>query len=428
MRSQPAKAFVPEIYNNLSADNWSRPKFSEINVPDTDLRIRLVTLDEAFDDLGRNPRPFLLINIDQHPGGIPMPSEGLLERLREDCVSDLMIVPTTLAELDAALPLSRDREKFIAGEFVLVMVTKVHESPERPHGGQGVVGLEERARDGLYVTVTMAIERLRACEDQSEGRKMATDTRRGEIFAQLQPLLGNISARNCFAEGQKLVATWYPGLSSYQAMKSVYVYTLEQLRKGAKSISVKKEQIELIRTAHAVYTKAEDFLRAQHAMSAELRKMLESEDFKNVCLEEQHEMQAKFLLEQAPAGHQDLAHNKHGGPSLSQMMRAAAAMDLSPSWIYANALFHKTELEGAMLLGRIDRGVGVMLEPKLIKALKRFMAQADESDGKSVVDDQTEAARRLRDLALRVRTRAGWEEFFAIAEQAGGGFWITKTL
>ncbi|MDH8554857.1 hypothetical protein QIH37_28345, partial [Klebsiella pneumoniae] len=76
----------------------------------------------------------------------------------------------------------------------------------------------------------------------------------------------------------------------------------------------------------------------------------------------------------------------------------AAAMDLNPSWIYANVLFHKTELEGAMLLGRIDRGVGVMLEPKLIKALKRFMAQADESDGKSVVDDQTEAARRLRDL------------------------------
>lgn len=396
-------------------------------MPDIDLRIRLVPLDEAFDDLGRNPRPFLLINIDQHPGGIPMPSESLLERLREDCVSDLMIVPTTIAELDAALPLSRDREKFIAGKFVLVMVTKVHESPERPHGGQGVVGLEERARDGLYVTVTMAIERLRACEDQSEGRKMATDTRRGEIFAQLQPLLGNISARNCFAEGQKLVATWYPGLSSYQAMKSVYVDTLEQLRKGAKSISVKEEQIELIRTAHAVYTKAEDFLRAQHAMSAELRKMVESDDFRNATLEEQHEMQAKFLREQAPAQHQDLSHNKQHGPSLPQLMRAAATMDLNPSSVYANVLFYKTELECGTLVGRAERGVGVMLKPEHIKALGRFMAQADESEGMSVVDE-TEAARRLRDLALRVKTRTGWEEFFAIAEKDDREFWITKAL
>lgn len=397
-------------------------------MPDTEQPILLVTVKEAFDEINRSPRPFLLINIDQHPGGIPMPSESLLERLREDCVNDLMIVPTTLAELDAALPLSRDREKFIAGEFVMVVVMKVHETPERPHGGQGVVGLEERARNGLYVTVTMAIERLRACEDQSEGRKMATDTRRGEIFAQLQPLLGNISARNCFAEGQKLVATWYPGLSSYQAMKSVYVDTLEQLRKGAKSISVKEEQIELIRTAHAVYTKAEDFLRAQHAMSAELRKMIESDDFKNVGLEEQHEMQAKFLRERALAEHQELAHNKQSGPSLPRLMQAASAMDLNPSSVYANVLVYKTELDCAMLLGRVQRGVGAMLGPEHIKALKRFVAQADEADGESTVDEETEAARRLRDLGVRVRTRAGWEEFFAIAERAGREFWMTKAL
>ncbi|MCX7321288.1 MAG: hypothetical protein NT113_18005 [Hyphomicrobiales bacterium] len=397
-------------------------------MPDTDLRIRLVTLDEAFDDLGRNPRPFLLINIDQHPGGIPKPSESLLERLREDRVSDLMIVPTTLAELDSALPLSRDREKFIAGEFVMVVVTKVHETPERPHGGQGVVGLEERARNGLYVTVTMATERLRACEDHSEGRKMAADTRRGEIFERLQPLLGNISARNCFAEGQKRVEIWYAGLSSYQAMKSVYADMREQLRKGAKSISVKEEQLELIRTAHAIYTKTEDFLRAQHAMSAELRKMIESDDFKNVGLEEQHEMQANFLRERALAQHQELAHNKQSGPSLPQLMQAASAMDLNPSSVYANVLFYKTALDCAMLLGRVERGVGAMLGPDHIKALKRFLAQADEADGESTVDEETEAARRLRDLGRRVRTRAGWEEFFAIAERAGSEFWMTKAL
>jgi hypothetical protein len=40
-------------------------------VPDTELRIRLVTPREAFEDVERNPRPFLLINIERHPGGIP---------------------------------------------------------------------------------------------------------------------------------------------------------------------------------------------------------------------------------------------------------------------------------------------------------------------------------------------------------------------
>lgn len=198
-------------------------------MPDPELRIRLVTPKEAFDDVGRNPRPFLIANIERHPGGIPMPNEHLLERLREVCAGDLLIVPARLAELDALLPLCRDRDKFIAGEFVLIEVTKLHETPERPQGGQDVLGLEECVRDGLYVTVTMVTERLRACDDHQEGRKMATETRRGEIFEQLQPLLENLSARNCFDAGQRRIEAWYPGLTAHQAMKSVYAGVLEQL-------------------------------------------------------------------------------------------------------------------------------------------------------------------------------------------------------
>ncbi len=393
---------------------------------DTELRIRLVTPNEAFEDLNRNPRPFLLVNIERHPGGIPMPNEHLLERLREDCAGDLLIVPARLAELDAVLPLCRDRDKFIAGEFVLMEVKKLHETPERPQGGQDVLGLEECARDGLYVTVTMVTERLRACDDHQEGRKMATETRRGEILERLQPLLGNISVRNCFTEGQKRVETWYPGLTSYHAMKSVYVGALEQLRNGAKPVFVKAQQLELVSAAHAVYAKTEELLKAQHAMSAELRKMMESDEFANASPQEQHGMQAKFLRERALVQHQELAHNKQGGPSLPQLMRAASAMDLNPSWIYANLLFYKTELDCAMLLGRVERGVGAMLGPKHIRALKRFMAQADEAEGKSAVDAETEAARCLRDLALRVRTRAGWVAFFTIAEADCREFWINK--
>lgn len=397
-------------------------------MPDPALRIRLVTVKEAIDDLNRNPRPLLLINIEQHLGGIPMPTEHLLERLREDCAGDLTIVSATLAELDAILPLCRDRDKFIAGEFVLMVVTKLHETPERPHGGQDVIGLEQRARDGLYVAVTMVTERLRACDDHEEGRKMATETRRGEIFEWLQPLLGNISAQNCFAEGQKRVETWHPGLTSYQAMKTVYVGVREQLRNGAKPVCIKEEQLELVRTARAVYAKAEELLKAQHAMSTELRKMMGSDEFKKATPEEQHEMQATFLRERALAQHQELAHNKQGGPSLPLLMRAAAAMDINPSSVYANVLFYQSELDCAMLLGRVERSVGVMLGSKHMKALKRFMVQADEAEDKNAVDAETEAARRLHDLALRVRTRAGWEEFFTTAEADGRGFWINKAL
>lgn len=397
-------------------------------MPDADLRIRLVTLNEALDEMGRNPRPFLLINIERHPRGIPMPNQRLLERLREDCDDDLLIVPAPLAELDAALPLCRDRDRFCAGEFVLMKATQLHETLERPHGGQDVAGLEERARDGLYVTVAMVTERLRACADHEEGRKMATETRRGEIFETLQPLLANLSVRNCFDAGQRRIAAWYPGSTAYQAMKSAYVGVLEQLRNGAKPVLVKAEQLELVRTAHAIYAKTEELLKAQHEMSAELRKMMESNEFVKANPEAQHGMQAKFLRERALAQHQELAHNKQGGPSLAQVMPAAAAMDLNPSSAYANFLFYKSELDCAMLLGRVERGFGVMLGSKHIKALKRFRTQADEAEGEVAVDAEIEAARCLRALALRVRTRAGWEEFFSIAEADGREYWMSKTL
>jgi len=156
--------------------------------------------------------------------------------------------------------------------------------------------------------------------------------------------------------------------------------------------------------------------------------MMESNEFVKATREEQHQMQAKFLREQAPAQHQELAHNKQGGPSLAQLMGAAAAMDLNPSSVFANFRFYKTELDCAMYLGRIARGVGAMFEPKHIVALNRFIAQADEVKGRALDNPELDAARRLRDLALHVKTRAGWDEFFAIAEPDGREFWVSKPL
>jgi hypothetical protein len=400
---------------------------SEIPMPSTELNMRVVTLEEAIADVSRNPRDFLIINRECHPRDIPRPNKLLLERLRENGAVDLLIGLATLAETNAYLPIGRDRENFSAGQFVLIKVTAVHETPERGVGGQDVLGLEKRARDGLYVTVAMMTEGLRACADFAERRKMATETRRGYIFERLDPLLPeDRSAQNCFAEGQKLIKTWYAGPTSYQTMKSAYAAVLELLRGGADPVLVETKQIELVRTASAIYTKAVAFLEAQHATSDMIRELMDSVEFKNATPAEQYDMQARLLREQAPAHHQEMAHNKQGGPSLPQLMRAAAAMDINPSWLFSNVLFYKCELDCAMQLGRAERGVSAILGPEHIKQLKRIMVQADEADGKTAVDAETEAAWRLRDLALGVKTRAGWEEFFAIAESDGREFCITK--
>lgn len=411
---------------------------SEITMHDNELQMRLMTLPEAIEDVGRNPRPFVIINRECYPNDIPRPNRLLLDRLRDDGVVDLLVVLTTLVELDEYLPLCRDRGNFIAGKVVLMKVTKLHETPERDVGGQDVEGLEKRARDGLHVTVAMATERLRACADFSEHIKMATGTRRGEIFERLQPLLGDVSARNCFAEGQKRIEDWYPGPTTYRTMKSAYMSELDALRSGADPVAVEAGQIDLVRTAGAVYAKTNAFLEAQHAASAVIRELMESDEFKKATPAEQYDMQARLLRERGAAQHQEMTHNKQGGPSLAQLMAAAASMDVNPSWVFTNVLFYKRELDCAMLLGRAERGVGVMLRSKQIKRLKRFMTQADEVEhGDVTVDAEIEAARHLRDLALRVKTREGWDEFFAIAEADGGFFpsaegdgnmfWIAQT-
>jgi hypothetical protein len=410
---------------------------SEITMHDNELQMRLMTLPEALDDVGRNPRPFVIINRECYPDDIPRPNRLLRDRLQDDGVVDLLIVLTTLVELDEYLPLCRDRENFIAGEIVLMKVTKVHETPERGVGGQDVLGLEKRVRDGLHVTVAMATERLRACADFSEHRRMGTEARRREIFESLQPVLGDVSAQNCFAEGQKRIEDWYPGQTAYRTMKSAYVSVLDALRNGADPEAFEAGQIDLARTAGAVYAKANAFLKAQHEASAMIRELMESKEFKKATPAEQYDMQARLLRERGAAQHQEMTHNKQGGPSLAQLMAVAASMDVNPSWVFTNVLFYKRELECAMLLGRVERGVGTWFGPKHIKRLKRFMKQPDEVKHGADMDAEIEAARHLIDIALRVKTRAEWDEFFVIAEADSGFFpspegdgnmfWITKT-
>lgn len=398
-------------------------------MPDNKLNMRVMPLAEVIADVSRNPRSFLILNRECHLAEIPSPSKLLLKRFQEDGVVDLLIAPTTLLEMNAAhIPLGRHRESFIAGEFVPVEVQVVREMPERNRGGQDVVGLERRVRDGLYVTIAMVTERLRACADYAAHSKMSAAARRGEIFERLQPLLRDVSIQNAFSEGQKRVERWFPGSTAYQTMKSAYNDMVDELRGRTDCAAVDAGLIDLVRTAGAVYAKTRSFLEAQHEASAVIRELMESDEFNNSSAERQHEMQARLLRERAPVQHQEMAHNMQAGPSLAQLLQAAAAMDINPSVVYANVLFFKRELDCAMYLGRIARGIGAMFEPTHIKALRRFMAQADEAGGQAVVDSHIEAARCLRDLALRVKTRAGWDEFFAIAEPDGRELWVTKPL
>lgn len=390
--------------------------------------IRLVTLQSAIEDVNEHPRPFVVVNTGCHTTEyIEFPSE-IFEKLPDGFTGDLLVAPTTLAELrGAGLPLGRHREQFLAGEFVLVFVDVVHEILERAHGGQTVEDLEERARDGLRVTMTLATERLRACLDLQEHRKLNTETRRGEIFTRLEPYLAGYTAINTFREGQKSIEKWYPGRTAHQTMKSAYmsVSALPGARLGKVNlVSIEDEQVDLVRTAGAIYSKTSTFLAAQHEMSDMLRGLKESAEFKNATGEERHVMMAGLLREQGPAQHQALAHDEQHSPSLVQFMRAANEMNFNPARVFLNVRAYTSEFDCAMALGCAERGVGAMFKPEQIARLKRFMALGEAAGERA--NAEVQAARVLREQALRVNPQAGWDELFAAND--GGSLWVTKAL
>lgn len=394
--------------------------------------VRLVTLQSAIEDVNERPRPFVVVNTGCHTTEyIEFPSQ-IFARLPDGFTGDLLVAPTTLAELNGAgLALGRHREQFLAGEFVLVFVDVLHEIQERAHGGQTVGDLEERARDGLRVTMTLATERLRACVDLREHRKFNTEARRGEVFARLEPYLAGFTAINVFRDGQKLIEKWYPGRTAHQTMKSAYasVAALPGARLGKVNlVSIEDKQVDLVRTAGAIYSKTSTFLAAQHETSDMLRELKESAEFTNATDEEEHAMMAGLLREKGPAQHQTLAHDEQHSPSLVQFMRAAQAMNFNPASVFLNVRAYTTELDCAMLLGRAERGSGAMFKPEQIARLRRFMALGEIAGDDASANVEIQAARVLREQALRVRSQAGWDEFFAIAAADRGSLWVTKAV
>lgn len=389
--------------------------------------IRETPLAAAIGDVSRNPRPFIIYNRERHPEAPPPVPPLYLEALPMDFTGDLLVAATMLGELRTAnIAVGRDRERFVAGEPVMVAVQKVHEIPERAWGGQAVAGLEKRARDGMYVTVALATERLRACVDLREHRKLAPSVRRGEILTRLKPLLPGLSPINLFREGQSLLAEWFPGRTAHQVLKSAYASIAD--RRGRVNLaSIEDEQIALVATACAIYDKTLVFVGAQHEASALIRELIESPEFKNATVAEKYDLQAAVLRERGPAPHQELAHDMQGGPTPRELVLAAAATGFNPAVVFLNAVFLKSALDCAVRLGRAERGHYVMLEPADIERLAACMALADGEE-RDDLDPIAAAGLCLWQLALKVRPHFGWEEFFAIAEANPGPMAVTKSL
>jgi len=368
---------------------------------------------------GTGTAPFFIANRAVHPDGnltIPL---HMLQRLPHGYGAEAPLVITTIEAIDEIrLPIARHRRQFLAGEVVMVAPRIVAELAERPQGGQivPVSGLEQQARDGLRIVVVLTTEIIRACCDREENAKGDLEERRINITAEMEPQLGGLSGMNSFREGQDLLPDWFPGRTASSVMKEAYrkIADMPRMTSATHFARVRTEQMGLTRTAGLVYAKVRDYQGAQHAMSAEMRSLHEvSTDG------QQHEAGADLPRQQPISANvlQELAHARHDGPTIDALMAAAIAMDINPAMVFANVTSFATEFACGRLMGRLTRGIGVQLEPVHCETLRVAMEQADAADLEPErVNDTDRAMQRLRDIALRVKTRSGWNDCFVVVK------------
>jgi hypothetical protein len=373
-------------------------------------------------------RPFYVVNRERYSHVNTLPAE-LLERLPHGFSGDVPVILATPAEIDGLhIPMARQRQAFLDGNAVMFVPVPLEGLDERDHGGQTAENLEKRARDGLRVTAALAVETMRACTEIREHKKLAPDIRRKDIIPSLQPYCAGLSAENTIKEGAVLLPNWFPGRSAHEVGTSAYacVANLPPARREEASLKViENEQINLVRTAGIIYQKTLEFQRHKHAMSAVQRTIKMSPEYKMATPEVRADMLADALRERAPALHLELAHDKQSSPALEEFMVAAASMDCNPAIVFFNVAGQATELACAMLLGRVERGIGAWFDPMHIDKLHAFMKKADAADLKpEQMNPIDRAARRLRDLALRVHPRPRWDEFFDVATTAKVALWL----
>jgi hypothetical protein len=368
--------------------------------------------------------PFFIANRAVHPAGDVRIPDHMLERWSREYAGEAPLVITTIAAIDAIdLPLTPYRKNFLDGEVVPIWPHVVEQVAERNWGGQRVDGLEKRARDGLRIMVVLATETVRGCLDRDENTKGDLEERRIFISTEMEPFLAGLAAINCFREGQALLPHWFPGRKAHAVMMDAYAKAANapRLTNAACFTRIRAEQMQLVRAAGMIYAKALRYQRAQHDMSAEMRAMqrLAQDAGISEAASQMQETSEGVSNEQrlsAPVW-QELAHARHDSPTIDEFMATSIMMDLNPADIFANVASFAKEFACASLLGRAARGHEVRLSPIHCERLQAFMARADEADLEPELANETDkAAQRLRDLALTVNTRSGWDAFFAIAK------------
>lgn len=364
--------------------------------------------------------PFFIANRTVHPdGNLKIPAH-MLQRLPHGYGAEAPLVITTIEAIDEiGLPIARHRRQFLAGEVVMVAPRVVEQLAERPHGGQTVpiAGLEQQARDGLRVVVVLTTEIIRACRDREENTKGDLEERRINITAEMEPQLGGLLGMNSFRAGQELLPDWFPGRTASSVMKDAYreIANMPRMTSPTHFARVRTEQMGLVRTAGLVYAKVRDYQAAQHAMSAEMRSFHEG----SADGQQQQETGADLPQQQPISANvlQELAHARQDGPTIDALMAAAIAMDINPAMVFANVTSFATEFACARLMGRATRGIGVQLEPMHCETLRVAMEQADAADLEPErVNDTDRAMQSLRDIALRVKTRSGWNDCFVVVK------------
>jgi hypothetical protein len=362
--------------------------------------------------------PFFIANRAVHPAGnVQIPADKLRRLPHGYCGSAALVVTTIEAIDEIGLAMGPRRQEFLKGEVVMVAPRVVAELAERPHGGQTVPisGLEHRARDGLRIVVVLTTEKIGGCLDREGNTKRDLKYRRINVTAEMEPLLAGLRGMSSFREGQALLPSWYPGRTAHAVMRDAYreFANAPRVTSVAYFKRIRTEQMQLVRTAGSIYAKVLSYQPAQHDMSAEMRALQEVS--KNVLQEQP--ISANVL--------QELAHARHDGPTIDELMAAAIVMDINPALVFANVTSFATEFACAQLMGRVTRGIGIWLKPMHCEALRAFMERADDADLEPErVNDTDRAAQRLRDLALHVKTRSGWNDFSVIAKAANEALWL----
>lgn len=301
------------------------------------------------------------------------------------------------------------RADFLAGYPVLIAPMLIPLLPPRERGRPVVTDFEARARDALYVAVTLATERLRACADARDGMTWSREARRLAVFEDLAKVVelphdkadagADEEERrrlrlvgSAFREGQARLARFYPGRRARDVLQEAYdgVRTVEQASERATIAARELRRVEIL---SRVYRRAQVVRTAQHDVSGLLRA---------------GEPIGRALQ-------QELAYALEGGLALDALMEAALVGDLNPAPLFAYVVTWVVELEVGRRLGQLARGAAVDLEPAHVAALGRLFVLADQEGD----DADLRAARLVRDAAWALRPASFWEALRVAMKTSG---------